>query len=112
MSLIYLASPYSHPDRAVMDERFEAACRAAASLMSQGLHVFSPIAHSHSVAVVGGLDLVDLDFWLGQDMAVLRFCDELRVLRLDGWDLSKGISREMAWAREHGMPLSAMEPVQ
>ena len=29
--MIYLASPYTHPDRDVRQERFEAACRAAAS---------------------------------------------------------------------------------
>lgn len=47
--MIYLASPYSHPDPAVEELRFEAACEAACKLMQQGHHVFSPIAHTHPV---------------------------------------------------------------
>ncbi|GIW55540.1 MAG: hypothetical protein KatS3mg082_1944 [Nitrospiraceae bacterium] len=34
--MIYLASPYSHPDPAVREERFHAACRAAAALLLAG----------------------------------------------------------------------------
>ena len=50
--MIYLASPYSHRDEAIMEERFRAACRAAAYLMRRGNVVFAPICHSHSIAVV------------------------------------------------------------
>ena len=49
--MIYLASPYSHPDPAVMEQRFETACRVAGWLMARGEIVFCPIAMSHSVAV-------------------------------------------------------------
>ncbi len=34
--MIYLASPYSHPDVAVREARFHAACRAAAEFMRDG----------------------------------------------------------------------------
>jgi hypothetical protein len=44
--MIYLASPYSHPDRAVREERFRGACRATAALLRSGHAVFSPIAHA------------------------------------------------------------------
>ncbi len=51
--MIYLASPYSHPDAVVREYRFRAACQAAASVMRSGQHVFSPIAHSHAIAEYG-----------------------------------------------------------
>jgi hypothetical protein len=44
--MIYLASPFTHDDPAVRQQRFEAACRAAAILISQGKTVFSPIMRS------------------------------------------------------------------
>ena len=47
--MIYLASPFSHPDAGVRQQRFEAACRAAAALIRQGKTVFAPIAHSYGI---------------------------------------------------------------
>jgi len=51
--LIYLASPYSHPDPSVRQERYEAACKATAAMMRQGYHVYSPIAATHPPANYG-----------------------------------------------------------
>ena len=59
--MIYLASPYSHPDPAVRERRFRAACSAAAFLLQAGHAVFSPIAHGHVLAE-HGLP-TDWSFW-------------------------------------------------
>lgn len=45
--LIYLASPYSHEDASVRQERYEIVSRVTALLISRGYVVFSPIAYSH-----------------------------------------------------------------
>ncbi|GAB6188150.1 DUF1937 family protein [Thermopirellula anaerolimosa] len=101
--MIYLASPYSHPDAAVRQERFEAACRAAAELIRQGHVVLSPIAHSHSIAQHGLPG--DWDFWEQQDRRLLAACDELWVLKLDGWEQSRGVQAEIGIARAAGKPV-------
>jgi len=101
--MIYLASPYSHPDAAVRQQRFESACRAAAELIRRGHVVFSPIAHSHGIAQ-HGLP-VDWDFWEAQDRRLLAACDELWVLTLDGWRESRGVQAEIAIARAAGKPV-------
>ena len=62
--MIYLASPYSHPDATVREARFQAACRATASLIRAGHEVFSPIAHSHPLAAFGLP--TDWSFWESQ----------------------------------------------
>ena len=51
--MIYLASPYSHPDAVVREQRFRDVCLAAARLIRAGQIVFSPIAHSHPIASGG-----------------------------------------------------------
>ncbi len=51
--MIYLASPYSHPDPAVREQRFRAACRAAAELIRAGHVVISPVVHGHPMAALG-----------------------------------------------------------
>ena len=51
--LIYLASPYSHPDFVVRQRRFDADCQATATMVRAGLIVFSPIAYSHPLTRYG-----------------------------------------------------------
>ena len=45
--MIYLASPCSHPDPAVREQRYQAACRAVAALLHERRLVFSPIVNGH-----------------------------------------------------------------
>lgn len=101
--MIYLASPYSHPDPAVRQARFDAACRAAAELIRRGYVVFSPIAHSHCIAQ-HGLPL-NWGYWERHDRRFLAACDELWVLQLDGWEHSRGVQAEIAIAKEMGKPV-------
>ena len=106
--MIYLASPYSHPDHAVREARFQAACRAAAFLIRQGKTVFSPVAHSHPICCFGLPG--DWGFWQRHDLEHLATCNEVVVLKLDGWQQSRGIQAEVARARALGKPVSFIEP--
>jgi hypothetical protein len=110
--MIYLASPYSHPDPAVREQRYVAACKAAAMLMRNnpwGDIVFSPIAHSHGIAIHGGLGL-DADTWWEINMAMLEQCDEMVVLTLDGWRESAGVLQEIAKAKRVPLLVKYMDP--
>ena len=102
--LIYLCSPYTDANADVRQQRFEGACRAAAMLIRQGKTVFSPIAHSHVICQYG----VPLDwrFWQQHDLRYLAACDEVVVLKLDGWERSVGVQAEIAAARALGKPVS------
>jgi len=104
-SLIYLASPYGHPDPAVREERFRAVCVVAARLMREGLYVFSPIAHTHPIAEAGDLPK-GWDFWKGYDRVMLSACSELWVLCLPGWEESEGVAAEIQIARSLEKPIS------
>jgi hypothetical protein len=108
-SLVYLASPYSHPDPAVREGRFQEVCRAAAHLMRAGLHVFSPIAHTHPVALAGSLPS-GWEYWRGYDDAVLSACRALVVLAMEGWESSRGVAGEVEIARELGIPILHVSP--
>jgi nucleoside 2-deoxyribosyltransferase len=101
--MIYLASPYSHVDPAVREQRFCAACQAAVALLHAGRVVFSPIAHSHPLAQHGLPG--NWHFWERYDRAFLERCDEVLVLMLDGWEESVGVQAEIRIARELGKPV-------
>lgn len=107
--LVYLASPYSHPDGHVRTKRFEEVCKKAAELMGAGYLVFCPIAHSHPIEVIGMPDIKSGDWWLRQDFAILKACDELVVLKMDGWDKSYGVGKEIEFAKNHNIPVVYME---
>lgn len=107
--MIYLASPYSHPELAVRRKRFEDACDAAGRLIREGRIVFSPIAHTHPIAERNVLPL-GWDFWHGFDRAFIERADALYVLMLDGWDQSKGVAGEIEIARECGKPTHFLCP--
>lgn len=98
--MIYLASPYSHKDPAVRLTRYYTVCFAAAKLMAEGKHIFSPIAHTHEICIQGeGLGFhYEYEFWQKLDEEMIRLCEEFWVLRMDGWEDSKGIKAEMEYA--------------
>lgn len=105
--MTYLCSPYTHDDPAVCEQRFDAACRAAAELIREGKIVFSPICHSHPLCRYG-LPL-DWPFWQRQATQHLAMCSEIVVLKLDGWQQSVGVQAEIAMARALGKPVSFLE---
>lgn len=109
--ITYLASPYSPTSEGdSIEERVTLACRAAATLMRAGHNVFAPIPHSHAVAEhLSEEHRFDHEFWMKQDLAVLRHCGLLVVLKLAGWDRSRGVARELELAETLGIPIVYME---
>lgn len=106
--MIYLASPYSHEDPAVEHARFEAVVREAALMWRRGLVVFSPIAHSHPIALHGVSGAWEQ--WAAFDEAIIGACSELWVLKLQGWETSRGIAAEVGIAERLGLPVQHVEP--
>ena len=107
--MIYLASPYSDPDPQVEETRFRHVCAVASKLMRAGHNVFAPIAHSHPIALAGGLPK-DWDFWKAFDEHMIRTCRFFWVLTMPGWDASRGVRIETEIARRLGRTLWYIHP--
>lgn len=107
-TLIYLATPYSDPDPDVRQRRFDVVNRVAADLMRDGLHIFSPISHTHPIALVGDLPK-GWEFWQQYDRAIIACCCKLIVLRQPGWEDSVGVKVEIGIAREVGIPVEYLD---
>ncbi len=103
MKLVYLASPYTHPDVSVRIARFDAAALASAEIIKAGLNVFSPIVHSHPLTQHGLNG--DWQTWIEVDHDWIRRCDEVWVLMLRGWQQSVGVRAEIRFAGEIGRPV-------
>lgn len=105
LGIVYLASPFSHANPIVREERFRRVCRHAAAMMKAGRVVFSPIVHNHPVAKEHDLPR-GWGFWSRMDEPFLRVADEVVVLQLPGWEISKGVQAEIALAKRLGIPVS------
>ena len=106
--MIYLATPYSHPDPEVREVRFEHACVIAGELMHAGHLIFSPIAHTHPIAIRCDLP-TDWAYWRRYDLGMLTMCDRLLVAKMEGWEESKGVQAEIEIAKDRGIPIEYLE---
>ena len=102
--MIYIASPYTGtPDQ--MGERASKARTFVAFLTRKNLIPYSPIVHFHSVAVSHRLPH-EFDFWQRINFHMLDKAEELYVLRLKGWDESKGVTAEIMYALNSKLPIT------
>lgn len=109
MTLAYLATPYNHEKRQVMEDRKLAALDAAGRLLAAGQRVFSPIAHNVAIIETTGLE-AGWGVWSEFDKDMLSRCDLLIVLKLLGWEESLGVQAEIAEARRLGIPIQELAP--
>lgn len=109
VSLAYLATPYTNymPD---IEAAFVAACKLAARLIEKEVSVYSPIAHSHPIALHGGLDPLNHAMWIAFDEAMMEKCDTLIVAFLPGWQVSKGVAHEIEFFQNAGKKIWGLDP--
>lgn len=107
MSKIYLACPYSDPDPAVRQARYEVVTKAAGELIKRGHLVFSPITHGHSINQMCGTP-TDYEYWREFNESMIDWCDTLVIVAIDGWDGSEGVGREYWYAMDNGKKIESV----
>ena len=91
---IYLASPYTS-DVELEELRYRQAREATAILLKAGYICFSPIVHSHPIAVEHKM-VERRDLWMRQCKTYIRYWATAGiVLKLPGWKYSTGIEEEL-----------------
>lgn len=101
--MIYLASPYSHTDKAVEHQRYLDVRKIAAFRTRQGEVVYSPIVYGHWLTLEEGFGSAAAD-WEMHNMQMLRRCDRLMIATIPGWRESKGVRWEIASAMAMKIP--------
>ena len=95
---IYLASPYTNQDPEIVSARVKAINAHAALLMNQGHIVFSPISHSHYIAIENNMPTT-FEFWQKHNHDFIVWCNLVMVLRMNGWQESRGVVDEIRYAK-------------
>jgi hypothetical protein len=109
MSYWYLASPYSKYPEGI-NAAFEEICRQTALLIRNKIPVYSPIAHTHPVAIHGAIDPYAHDIWLPADEPLMNGAMGLIVCTMDTWRDSYGIGVEIKAFEAAGKPVVYMTP--
>ena len=100
--MIYLAQPYTAEGRPdVVEARWRIAMQVCAAMALRAEDVYSPIAHWHQIAVEHNLPS-SAEFWWQHNLHVLDLCDGICILKLMGWERSKGLWIEVQHALNTG----------
>lgn len=93
-ALCYLATPYSKFPGGI-HHGFVAASTFAARLLQAGVNVYSPIAHTHPLAIYGNIDPLNHDIWLPFDSTMMQLSEALIVAQMPTWETSRGVLHEI-----------------
>ena len=118
--VVYLATPYalkikskeigvtrpnySEQDKELRQQRFEAVNELAGKLIKAGFAVISPISQSHPIAIQGDFTGT-FDEWADVDYNLISRCDMVFVFCQDGWEISEGVQKEIAFAMANKIPV-------
>lgn len=108
--LVYVGSPYSKYPTGI-DCAFVETSRLTAELMKRGVKAYSPIAHTHPLARCGDIDPYSHDIWIPFDRAMMDKADAIAILKMTGWDNSRGIDMELEVFESARKPAYTIDPV-
>lgn len=102
--MIYLASPYSHIDPTVREQRYQEAFNAVGHfIFTANLPVFSPIVYCHKLAIEHSAG-TDAATWERFNFAMLSRAQALYILCLPGYEYSIGVQKEINFAKDLRIP--------
>ena len=91
--LVYLSFSYNDASDEVKAYRFKTASSYAASLMRDGIYVLCGI--SHNVPLMHEGLPKDWPHWFDYDRVLIERCNKVIVPKIDGWDRSDGVRKEI-----------------
>jgi hypothetical protein len=106
----YVASPYSHKSKSVMNIRYHRVLRYTAHLLNTGIFVYSPIVHCHDMAKKHAMP-TDFAFWKHYNECMLSHSNGMLVLGLKGVKDSIGVKGELEIAAQYSIPVKFVDPI-
>lgn len=99
--IYYLASPYSHIDPERMAKRYEAIDAIGAFLCLEDIILIEPISMCHQKSLSFDMP-TGYEYWKRRDRTFVRLSEGLIAACIEGWQESKGMQDEIAYAHELG----------
>ncbi len=107
--MIYVASPYSHPDLAVRGDRYQKVMDYCYHCLLNKINVYSPILHFHAMSLRFQLPATQEPYHR-HNVEMMEICEDMHVLALDGWRESRGLADEIRFFRRWTKPIKLVNP--
>lgn len=112
MAFYYLSNPYNGTE-AEKDERADICKQVCFHFIRQGISVLSPIVHNHAMykhpAITKTIDNFSVterfEFIMAFDLNILQQAKAMLLLKLPGWEKSRGVAYEIEYCHEHNIPI-------
>lgn len=106
MKKIFVAGPFNHPDQKVMDYRTKTIAEYCVKIFNEGNFPVSALLSGLSFAKYSCLPVpTDTETWRAFSKAYVKGCDEVHVLKVDGWETSSGLETEVQTAKAENIPV-------
>ena len=99
--LVYLSFPYQHPDPVIQANRLDEARWQQGQMLLRNIAVYNWFDASCHLSVT-----LDEDAMRRVALTVLRHCDMVVVIGIDGWEESPDVQAEIEEARRHDIGVS------
>jgi len=107
----YVLTPYTKYPHGI-SRAFEDAVEVCQALLERGVNLFCPVAHSHHLAVQRNrLCPVDGAYWSGFNKPLLEASAGGILIRMRGWDESRGIDEELKYFDTTDKPVICFDVV-
>lgn len=110
-NLYYLAVPY-HGTEAEMQHRKQLSLQTTVALLQDGAHAFAPNIYVNQIAAAMDFESIEqrrstimpylLDF--------LAVSKAMIIVTAEGWQQSYGVGQEIAYCRQHKIPMYTLSP--
>ena len=105
----YLGSPYSkYPGG--MEEAARKISEIGGALIRLGIPIFSPIAHTHPIAMAAGMDPLDHKIWLPADAPLMARAHGMILAQMATWRESYGLGVEQDVFKSSDRPVVFLDP--
>ena len=108
--MIYVASPYSHPDESIRENRYVEVRKYVYELIKIGEFAYSPIVYAHELSKNHKLP-TDALWWQNFNENFMKRSDVCHFYLMDGWKQSHGMSLELAFAEKIGLKVVYVKPL-
>lgn len=102
--MIFVAIPYYHFDKEIIERRVSIISKYCGSLLEKNIMCTSPVLFGTTVLKYCHLP-DDFGFWDKLSFSYLEKATELHILMLPGWRESKGVNAEIKFALDHNIAI-------
>lgn len=107
--LVFISSPYSHPNPEVKVQRTKDVAKMVAKLMHHDIFGLSPVLYGLSI-IQHGMELPDdWQFWAKYCHEYMKACQKVYIIAMEGWAESVGVQGEIEEAIKQNKEVFVIE---